>query len=81
MMNKILLGALGGCETETQVEDTFKKYDVSDFTEKNNYILKTMGSPEVFYSGRPTPPKTAYYTNLSAFLTGAWRIFVNGVKE
>jgi hypothetical protein len=81
MMNKILLGALGGCETKAQVEDTFKKYEVSDFAEKNNYILKTMGSPEVFYSGRTTAPETAYYTNLSAFLTGAWRIFVNGARQ
>jgi hypothetical protein len=78
VLNKILIGALSACETEEDVENTFQMFKVSDFKEKTDYILKCMGNPEVFYAGRVTSPENVYYTNLSAFLTGNWRIFAEG---
>jgi hypothetical protein len=77
-INKILVGALRECETREQVEDTFSKFSVSDFAEKTQYLIVSMGNPEVFYSSEPDA-ESAYLTNLSAFLTGTWKLYAGGL--
>ena len=75
-MDPRVVGALCGCDTQEQVEDTFIKFDISDTGEKTNYILETMGKPEVFYAGA-VDSQSAYITNLSAFLTGTWKLYLD----
>lgn len=75
-MDQRVVGALRECETREQVEDTFGKFAVSDTGEKTNYILESMGNPDVFYAGA-VDPQSAYITNLSAFLTGTWKLYMD----
>jgi hypothetical protein len=73
-MDQRVVGALRECDTQEQVEDTFSKFAVSDTGEKTDYILESMGKPEVFYAG-VVDIQSAYITNLSAFLTGTWKLY------
>jgi hypothetical protein len=50
-INKVLVGALQQCDTKELVEDTFSRFNLSDFSEKANHLIGAMGSPEIFLGG------------------------------
>jgi hypothetical protein len=73
-VNKILVGALRECETQEQVEDTFKRFDTADIVDRTEHLTVCMGNPLTFFAGEEPDTATKYATVLSMFLTGEWKL-------
>lgn len=72
--HKIVVGALGACELEKEVEDTFKRFEILEFSEKINCLKACMGNPIVFFSEGTADMESQYATMLSMFLNGEWKL-------
>jgi len=73
-INKIVVGALQQCDNKEQIEDTFDRYNISDYSQKSDHIIEAMGSPVLFFSKGELDPESRYATVLSMFLTGEWKM-------
>jgi len=73
-INKVVVGALQQCETKELVEDTFTRYNISDYSQKADHIVDAMGNPVLFFSEGGIDDEGRYITVLSMFLTGEWKM-------
>ena len=73
-LNKILAGVLQQCETRALVEDTFRRFNLSDSGRKAEHLIKAMGDPEIFLSGGKLDIEGRYAAVLAMFLTGEWKM-------
>jgi hypothetical protein len=74
IINKVLIGALQQCDTKELVEDTFNRFNLSDFSEKTNHLIGAMGNPKIFFSRGNDGDENRYATVLAMFLTGEWKM-------
>ena len=72
--NKRLVGALKGCETKEQVEETFGIFKEYDTRNKIDYLIECMGNPITFFSDGDTDIASEYITTRAIFLTGEWKL-------
>jgi len=73
-INKVVVGALQQCDTKELVEDTFTRYNISDYSKKADHIVEAMGNPILFFSEGGIDIESRYDTVLSMFLTGEWKM-------
>jgi len=78
-INKVLVGALQQCDTKELLEDTFSRFNLSDYSQKTKHLIEAMGDPTIFFSEDATDIESRYSTVLSMFLTGEWKM--NGFYE
>jgi hypothetical protein len=73
-INKVLVGALQQCDTKELLEDTFFRFNLSDFSQKTEHLVEAMGNPTLFFSDGVIDIESRYSTVLSMFLTGEWKM-------
>lgn len=74
-MDEVVIGALSACTSKNLIFDTFKRYDINDFSEKTALLNKCMGSPKTFFSaGNNLSEEEIFNATVQMFLTGAWKI-------
>jgi len=73
-IKKRLVRILKKCDTKDRIEDSFARFHVSDYPTKTEYLVKAMGSPELFFSNGSQDVESIYITVLSMFLTAEWKI-------
>ncbi|MCL2209040.1 MAG: hypothetical protein FWC19_03220 [Treponema sp.] len=73
-INKILVGALQQCDTRDLVEDTFIRFNISNYSPRTAHLVEAMGNPKLFFSDGSIDIKCRYATVLSMFLTGEWKM-------
>jgi hypothetical protein len=72
--DKIVVGALKACTTRESIEDTFKRYDVTDTQEKIDKLNRCMGDPQTFFSSGKVSLEEAYELTIQMFLTMSWKL-------
>ena len=72
--NKVLVGALQQCDTKELVEDTFLRFNISDYSQKTDHLVDAMGKPTLFFLEGGIDVEGRYATVLSMFLTGEWKM-------
>lgn len=72
---KIILGALSGCKTKTEIENVFSMMEISDTQKKIAMLDKCMGNPVTYYStGTNIPVEKRYEVTSGIFLQGDWKL-------
>jgi hypothetical protein len=68
-LNKKATGALGGCETVSDVDEIFGMFNITELPAKTEYLIAAMGGLEVFMIPGDGTEESKYDTILAAFLT------------
>lgn len=72
---KIILGALSGCKSKTEIEKVFSMMKISDIQKKIDMLDKCMGNPVTYYStGANIPIDKRYEVTAGIFLQGDWKL-------
>lgn len=75
-VNNQLLGALQNSITESEVDDCFNRFNVTDYEDKIDYLNTAMYSPQTFFSsGEKISLAQKYELTLQMFLAGTWRLY------
>jgi hypothetical protein len=72
--DKIVIGALKECTTRESIEDTFKRYEITDTQEKIEKLNRCMGDPQTFFSSGKVSLEETYELTIQMFLTMSWKL-------
>jgi hypothetical protein len=72
--DKIVIGALKECTTRESIEDTFKRYDITDTQEQIDKLNQCMGNPQTFFSSGKVSLEDALELTIQMFLTMSWKL-------
>ena len=73
-LDKIVVSALKACTTRAYIEDTFRRYDVTDTQEKIDKLNQCMGDPQTFFSPGDVSLEETYELTIQMFLTMSWKL-------
>jgi len=68
-LNKKAAGALGGCETVSDVDEIFALFQITEISAKTEHLIAAMGNPDIFMIPGDGKEESRYDTILAAFLT------------
>lgn len=73
MEKKIILGALGSCTSRKDVESVFDAAKIKETKKKIEFLLATMGEPELFFSIGEPDSEQKYELVMESFLSMSWK--------
>jgi hypothetical protein len=72
--DKIIIGALKECTSRETIEDTFRRFQLTDLQEQIDRLNDCMGNPETFFSSEEVSLKNKYELTIQMFLTMSWKL-------
>lgn len=71
---KVLVSALGACDTRELMEDIFRRFEEDDNQVRTECLNECMGNPKTFFScGEELDNNDVYELTVQMFLSGAWK--------